>query len=103
MTRQPPSSTLFPYTTLFRSRAGAGRRRDPVSSGLAGAELAPLRGGRQLAEAASRALGAGWNGDVWLASAPSGMVQKYTHDGSKLLLQIGVKGRLDSSDGTAQG
>src|SRR5437773_7916045 len=54
MTRQPPSSTLFPYTTLFRSRAGAGRRRDPVSSGLAGAELAPLRGGRQLAEAASR-------------------------------------------------
>ena len=40
---------------------------------------------------------------MWLASAPSGMVQKYTHDGSKLLLQIGVKGRLDSSDGTAQG
>src|SRR5688500_19273605 len=23
--RQPPRSTLFPYTTLFRSRAGAGR------------------------------------------------------------------------------
>jgi len=43
------------------------------------------------------------NGDVWLASAPSGMVQKYTHDGSKLLLQIGVKGKLDSSDGTAKG
>jgi hypothetical protein len=43
------------------------------------------------------------NGDVWIASAPSGMVQKYTHDGSKLLLQIGVKGKLDSSDGTAKG
>jgi len=43
------------------------------------------------------------NGDVWLASAPSGMVQKYTHDGSKLLLQIGVKGKLDSSDGTVKG
>src|SRR5688572_31353171 len=28
MTRRPPSSTLFPYTTLFRSHAdGASRRR----------------------------------------------------------------------------
>src|ERR1041384_8566469 len=25
MIRRPPRSTLFPYTTLFRSRAGAGR------------------------------------------------------------------------------
>src|SRR5580765_3428574 len=43
------------------------------------------------------------DGNVWIASAPSGMVQKYTHDGSKLLLQIGTKGKLDSSDGTAKG
>ena len=41
--------------------------------------------------------------NVWIASAPSGMVQKYSHDGSKLLLQIGKKGVLDSSDGTAKG
>src|SRR3712207_8723944 len=26
MIRRPPRSTLFPYTTLFRSRAGPGRR-----------------------------------------------------------------------------
>src|SRR2546421_2414053 len=26
MIRRPPRSTLFPYTTLFRSLAGAGRR-----------------------------------------------------------------------------
>src|SRR3712207_8927804 len=26
MVRRPPKSTLFPYTTLFRSRAGASRR-----------------------------------------------------------------------------
>src|SRR5436309_8244999 len=39
MTRRPPSSTLFPYTTLFRSfrlhgaHRGAGRgRRDPRSA-----------------------------------------------------------------------
>src|SRR5436190_12095955 len=36
MIRRPPRSTLFPYTTLFRSRApaargrGAGRRSDPT-------------------------------------------------------------------------
>jgi hypothetical protein len=41
--------------------------------------------------------------NVWIASAPSGMVQKYTHDGSRLLLQIGKKGVFDSSDGTATG
>ena len=41
--------------------------------------------------------------NVWVASAPSGMVQKYTHDGSKLLMQIGKKGVFDSSDGTAKG
>src|SRR2546430_11933002 len=27
MIRRPPRSTLFPYTTLFRSRGGAARRR----------------------------------------------------------------------------
>jgi sugar lactone lactonase YvrE len=41
--------------------------------------------------------------NIWIGSAPSGMVQKYSHDGSKLLLQIGKKGVLDSSDGTAKG
>ena len=41
--------------------------------------------------------------NVWIASAPSGMVQKYAHDGSKLLLQIGKKGVFDSSDGTVKG
>jgi DNA-binding beta-propeller fold protein YncE len=43
------------------------------------------------------------NNNVWIASAPSGMVQKYSHDGSKLLLQIGKKGVFDSSDGTVKG
>jgi DNA-binding beta-propeller fold protein YncE len=31
------------------------------------------------------------------------MIQQYTHDGSKLLFQIGKKGVFDSSDGTAKG
>src|SRR5260221_5963480 len=29
MIRRPPRSTLFPYTTLFRSRRGRGHRREP--------------------------------------------------------------------------
>lgn len=41
--------------------------------------------------------------NVWIGSAPSGMIQKYSHDGSKLLLQIGQKGVYDSSDGTVKG
>src|SRR5438034_8712371 len=32
MIRRPPRSTLFPYTTLFRSRS---RRLEPVMSGIA--------------------------------------------------------------------
>ena len=41
--------------------------------------------------------------NVWIASAPSGMLQQYSHDGSRLLMQIGEKGVLDSSDGTSEG
>jgi sugar lactone lactonase YvrE len=41
--------------------------------------------------------------NFWVASAPSGMVQKFSHDGSKLLQQIGKKGVFDTSDGTAKG
>jgi sugar lactone lactonase YvrE len=43
------------------------------------------------------------DGNVWIGASPSGMVQKYSHDGRKLLLTIGKKGVLDSSDGTAKG
>src|SRR3712207_7447259 len=40
MIRRPPRSTLFPYTTLFRSRSGRGGRRGerdevPVRAGAA--------------------------------------------------------------------
>ncbi len=41
--------------------------------------------------------------NVWIAAAPSGTIQKYSHDGSTLLAQFGTKGVLDSSDGTTAG
>jgi DNA-binding beta-propeller fold protein YncE len=42
------------------------------------------------------------DGNLWIAAARSGFVQKYSHDG-KLLLQIGKSGVFDSSDGTSKG
>ena len=41
--------------------------------------------------------------NLWIASSPSGVVQKFSHDGKTLLLQVGKKGVLDSSDGTEKG
>src|SRR6202142_1638626 len=41
--------------------------------------------------------------NVWIAGSGDGIIQKYAHDGSKLLMQIGTKGVMDSSDGTADG
>src|SRR5216683_1874340 len=41
--------------------------------------------------------------NVWMTGTGDGVMQKYTHDGSKLLLEIGKRGVVDSSDGTAKG
>jgi DNA-binding beta-propeller fold protein YncE len=41
--------------------------------------------------------------NVWITSSPGGMIQKYTHDGNRLLMQIGKKGDFDTSDGTTKG
>src|SRR3712207_7925799 len=60
MIRRPPRSTLFPYTTLFRSAGGAGTR-----------PAAPRRRGRP--RSAARFVGAGlpWRGAGWLAAPAS--------------------------------
>src|SRR3712207_7566196 len=44
MIRRPPRSTLFPYTTLFRSRADGRRRGDRRGRGL---RVHPDRAGRR--------------------------------------------------------
>src|SRR5437867_5178407 len=55
MTRPPPRSTLFPYTTLFRSLTGreggapparGGEGREALSPGYEGESRGPRRGGR---------------------------------------------------------
>src|SRR5206468_11050409 len=52
LVRRPPRSTLFPYTTLFRSIAGG------IASALAGGAMSKLFGGGQ------KAASGGIQGDV---------------------------------------
>src|SRR6266480_6368546 len=46
--RRPPRSTLFPYTTLFRSRPGRRPRRRPTSAGSPGPSAAGTPAGAPL-------------------------------------------------------
>src|SRR3712207_7109008 len=59
MIRRPPRSTLFPYTTLFRSALNARRQRAHVLAELAGGLAAVLVGlGDDLRQALEGLLGA---------------------------------------------
>src|SRR3712207_8421162 len=56
MIRRPPRSTLFPYTTLFRSHARARQRADPRDvPGRPGPRRAALAARRAARACASRA------------------------------------------------
>jgi DNA-binding beta-propeller fold protein YncE len=44
-----------------------------------------------------------YEGNIWIAGNEDAIVQKYTHDGGKMLLQIGTKGKFDTSDNTMSG
>jgi DNA-binding beta-propeller fold protein YncE len=44
-----------------------------------------------------------YQGNFWMTGNKDGIVQKYSHDGSKLLLQIGAKDKFDTSDETITG
>jgi len=41
--------------------------------------------------------------NVYVGGNDDALVQKFTHDGSKMLLQIGMKGSFDTDNGTAKG
>ena len=43
------------------------------------------------------------DGNIWIIGSGAGFAQKYSSDGSELLLQIGKWGVFDSSDGTRNG
>jgi hypothetical protein len=44
-----------------------------------------------------------YQNNIWIGGNQDAIVQKYSHDGSKMLLQIGTKGLFDTSDGTITG
>src|SRR5947208_4549467 len=71
MIRRPPRSTLFPYTTLFRSRAEAG---DPPAS-------PPQR------QAAGRTLAAHQQGDAARSEEHTSELQSPDHLVCRLLLE----------------
>src|SRR6266550_5399076 len=50
MIRRPPRSTLFPYTTLFRSRPGPHRRPDSPACGRHSVRPAPAASARPRSE-----------------------------------------------------
>src|SRR3712207_8196813 len=54
MIRRPPRSTLFPYTTLFRSHEQPGKGREAEGHGLRAAELAGQQRGRRAHEDGER-------------------------------------------------
>src|SRR5688572_31944200 len=55
MIRRPPRSTLFPYTTLFRSRVTVHPHEDPGPLLVAAGDHGVDRAGRQLQLSAPRA------------------------------------------------
>src|SRR5438094_3054433 len=58
MTPRPPSSTLFPYTTLFRSASSSARADDPrdtaAPAGRPQRAVVPIRPAARLAPASNR-------------------------------------------------
>ena len=81
----------------------AGRLAPPILEFDTEGNLVNSWGDPKLLDARLHSCHVDQDNNLWIASAPSGMLQKYTHDGSKLLLQVGKKGVFDSSDGTAKG
>src|SRR3712207_7215022 len=64
MIRRPPRSTLFPYTTLFRSATGA--KRGPEGGDGAGMERIGMASpGRPCSAVAARLLETGTRAAVW--------------------------------------
>src|SRR2546430_4984949 len=86
MIRRPPRSTLFPYTTLFRSRAGARRRRRRRST-----EPTRRGGGRRRSEEHTSELQSQSNLVCRLLLEKKKKVASYTPDPLHLLLGLATR------------
>src|SRR3712207_7018412 len=75
MIRRPPRSTLFPYTTLFRSDGPRGRRAAP---GVVGARA--RRGGRRPEARGREGGGAGRRRDDQRGGVPAPRSEEHTSE-----------------------
>jgi DNA-binding beta-propeller fold protein YncE len=88
---------------LTENELDSGRQAPPVIEFDPQGNVANSWGNRETLPEGLHGCFVDYQGNVWLAGSDDTFVQKYSHDGSKLLLQIGEKGVADSSDGTIQG
>src|SRR3712207_6875454 len=77
MIRRPPRSTLFPYTTLFRSRFDRDGRRDLVLLDLSTSAVTPLTTGAPTPATTADILSAG--AGIQVPSLPGGDLRSEEH------------------------
>src|SRR5688572_32734213 len=101
MRRRPPRSTLFPYTTLFRSQARL--RTDAIDGALVGAAQVPLETARACSAVAALAAVAAERGNTNAAS-DAGRSEEHTSELQsqsnlvcRLLLEKKKKTRLSTT------
>src|SRR3712207_7947348 len=94
MIRRPPRSTLFPYTTLFRSRGLFGVF-------LVGGE--DSRGGRRVGELDEEMVYESRVGDVFLLGSSSWRIEDITHDRVLVTPAPGQPGKMPFWHGDAPG
>src|SRR3712207_6919167 len=84
MIRRPPRSTLFPYTTLFRSSASAAEPRRDVVAAVSPRSRRPrfMEGGRVRGRVA-----AGWRRDVRRSEEHTSELQSRQYLVCRLLLE----------------
>ena len=88
---------------LTENELDSGRQAPPVIEFDPQGNVANSWGNRETLPEGLHGCFVDYQGNVWIAGSDDTFIQKYSHDGSKVLLQIGQKGAADSSDGTMQG
>ena len=88
---------------LTENELDAGRQAPPVIEFDSQGNVVNSWGDRETLPEGLHGCFVDYQNNVWLSGSEDGVVQKYAHNGSRLLLQIGTKGVADSSDGTVKG
>ena len=88
---------------LTENELDAGRQAPPIMEFDPQGTVVNSWGNRETLPGGLHGCFVDYQNNIWVAGSQDGMIQKYTHDGAKLLLQIGTKGVIDSSDGSVAG